>query len=196
MYKVYKSLIQSLQDIKLGKVGVIPTDTLYGLVASVNHPEAIHRVYALKSREQKPGTLIADSINQLVDLGLKRRYLLAVERYWPGAVSVIIPTGQNLEYLHQGKYSLAIRIPDNKELRRLLGQTGPLLTTSANMSGEHPANNIVEAQQIFEGKVDFYVDGGPILRQPSTVIRIIDDAVEILRHGKVKINEQNGEIIA
>ncbi|HVX48124.1 MAG TPA: L-threonylcarbamoyladenylate synthase [Candidatus Saccharimonadales bacterium] len=174
-----------------GAVGVIPTDTVYGLVARVADKQAVERLYKAKSRENKPGTLIAADLDQLEDLGLKHRYLKAVEDFWPGAISVIIPCADPaLAYLHRGKMSLAVRIPDNKKLRDFLQATGPLLTSSANHPGEPPATNIAEAKEYFGDTVDFYVDGGDLSdHQPSTIIRIVDDAIEIVRQGTVKIDE-------
>lgn len=171
-------------------VGIIPTDTVYGLVARAADPEAVNRLYGLKKREAKPGTIIASSIEQLEGLGLKHRYLKAVEQFWPGAVSVIIPvTNPELKYLHQNKMSLAVRLPDNKELKKLLQQTGPLLTSSANKPGEPTAVTISEAKAYFNDLVDFFVDGGDLSkREPSTIVRIIDDAVEVVRQGEVKID--------
>ena len=195
MPKDFISIEEAYKTILNGGVGVLPTDTLYGLVAKANNADAVSRLYALKDRENKPGTVIAQNIDQLVELGLKRRYLRAVNKYWPGPVSVIIPTGPNLSYLHQGKFSLAVRIPNDPNLTKLLSVTGPLLTTSANAPGKPPATNIDEAKQYFGNKVDFYVDGGPNNGQPSTVIRVVDDVIEILRQGKTRINEQTGEVI-
>lgn len=180
--------------IKNGEVGVLPTDTLYGLVAKASDEEAVFKLYGLKSRNKKPGTLIANSIEQLVELGLKKRYLTTVENYWPGAVSVVIPTGEVLRYLHQGKQSLAVRIPKDKELTKLLTKTGALLTSSANLPGEEPATTLQEAKAYFGDKLDFYVDGGELNGAPSTVIRVVDDVVEVLREGRVKINEA-GEVL-
>jgi tRNA threonylcarbamoyl adenosine modification protein (Sua5/YciO/YrdC/YwlC family) len=173
-----------------GAVGVLPTDTVYGLVCRANDEMAVKRLYDLKSREGKPGTIIAASIGQLETLGLKRRYLKAVEQFWPGAVSVIIPCGPELEYLHEGVSSLAVRIPDDKNLHKLLEQTGPLLTSSANHPGEPVAMTVEAAKKYFGVSVDFYEDGGDLSgRQPSTIIRIVDDAIEIIREGAVKIKE-------
>lgn len=173
-------------------VGVIPTDTVYGLAARAGDTGAVTRLYRLKQRENKPGTLIAANIDQLVDLGIKRRYLQPVEAYWPGPISVVIPTSDPaLEYLHQGKGSLAVRIPDDKELCGLLTHTGPLLTSSANQPGEPPANTIAEAKTYFGDTVNFYGDGGDLsARQPSTIIRIVDDAIEVLRQGAIEIKEE------
>src|ERR1700694_5603971 len=106
-----------------GSVGVIPTDTVYGIVARAEDREAVKRLYALKARENKPGTIIAADMAQLEELGFKHRYLKAVEQYWPGALSVIVPLSDpNLAYLHQGKMSVAVRLPDNVPLNKMLKQ--------------------------------------------------------------------------
>jgi L-threonylcarbamoyladenylate synthase len=187
-------LVQNYDEIiKLiasGAVGVLPTDTVYGLVCSVRLPDSVQRLYDLKHREHKPGTIIAANIDQLIELGLKRRYLMPLANYWPGAVSVVIPCGEELEYLHQGIGSLAVRIPDVERLQKLLEQTGPLLTSSANLPGEPTAVTVDQARQCFDGRADFYIDGGDLSgRAPSTIVRVVDDAIEVLRQGAVTIAE-------
>jgi len=174
---------------KTAAIGVIPTDTVYGLVARAADQAAVGRLYELKKREAKPGTIIAASLEQLEQLGLKHRYLKAVEQFWPAAVSVIIPTSDpKLDYLHQGTMSLAVRLPASPELQKLLAVTGPLLTSSANPPGEPTAVTITQARGYFGDQVDFYVDGGDLsARQPSTIIRVVDDAIEVLRPGAVPI---------
>lgn len=184
---VYNDVFNQLQP--AGALGVIPTDTVYGVVAQAADSAAVTRLYEVKDREHKPGTIIAASIDQLESLGLKRRYLTAVSQFWPGAVSVIIPCGPELEYLHQGKQSLAVRIPGNIELRQLLEQTGPLLTSSANHPGQPTAVTVNQAKSYFDDNIDFYVDGGDLSdHQPSTIIRIIDDEIEVIRNGAGIIN--------
>lgn len=175
---------------KPGAIGVIPTDTVYGVVARASDMAAVNRLYELKKRNAKPGTLIAASLSQLEELGLKHRYLKAVEQYWPGAISVIIPVADpSLKYLHQGKMSLAVRIPDDQELLKLLEQTGPLLTSSANHPGEPTATTMLQAKKYFSENVDFYIDGGDLSKNlPSTIIQILDDAVDVIRPGAVKID--------
>jgi len=187
-------IFNSLQDeelvvaLKGGAVGVAPTDTIYGLVALANNESAVARLYTVKHREHKPGTLIAANVEQLVELGLKRRYLKAVEHLWPDRLSVIIPTGDALDYLRQGVPGLAVRVPKDENVQALLLKTGPLLTTSANMPGDPPASTLAEAQKYFNGQLDFYVDGGDLSgRPPSTVVRVVDDAIEVVRQGAVKI---------
>jgi len=190
-------LLNSLEDkriyelLKKGAVGILPTDTVYGVVCVASNPEAVAKLYLLKQRHgEKPGTVIAASVKQLVELGVTYRYLKAVEQFWPNPISVIIPIHQPLEYLAQGLSSLPFRVVGDKRLAKLLEQTGPLLTTSANQPGEVPASDIVDAQQYFGDRVDFYVNGGNLSdRQASTIIRVVDDAIELIRVGAVKIDE-------
>lgn len=186
MTSVFNDIVDSklLQLIAGGSIGVLPTDTLYGVVCSASNKRAVTRLYALKSRERKPGTIIAANIDQLVALGIKKRYLKAVEHYWPGPVSIVVPTETSMNYLDQGLGTLAVRVVVPSPLAELLLSCGPLLTSSANMPGLEPANAIVQANDYFGEKVDFYVDGGDLsTRQPSTLIRIFDDTVEVLRQG-------------
>jgi L-threonylcarbamoyladenylate synthase len=191
------SLNEAAGRLAEGQVGIIATDTLLGIVCQAKNKTAVTRLYGAKSRENKPGTLIAADIDQLVDIGIKRRYLTAVAHYWPNPISIVLPcTDAELEYLHQGKQSLAVRIPALETLRQLLYATGPLLTSSANMPGMPPARTFEEAEQYFKDAVDFYaqpIDGST--NQPSTVIRILDDAVAVLRQGSVKIDPATGAIL-
>jgi tRNA threonylcarbamoyl adenosine modification protein (Sua5/YciO/YrdC/YwlC family) len=172
-----------------GEIAIIPTDTVYGVVARAADPQAVARLYQLKHREGKPGTLVAANISQLVDLGIARHYLTSAEVFWPGAVSVIIPCDQTLFYLHQGTDSLAIRIPNDARLRELLQQTGTLLTSSANQPGDPPATTITEAKAYFGDQVDWYEDGGVVNREPSTVIKFVNNAIEVMRLGAVQFDE-------
>lgn len=174
---------------KQGEIAIIPTDTVYGVVARAADPQAVARLYKLKHREGKPGTLVAASVSQLVELGVTSDYLTTAENLWPGAVSVIVPCDQNLFYLHQGTDSLAIRIPDDARLLELVQQTGPLLTSSANQPGEPPATTIAEAKAYFGDQVDWYEDGGVVNRDPSTVVKIVNNAIEIVRLGAVKFDQ-------
>jgi len=189
--QVFDSLDDSevVRILKKGGVGIIPTDTVYGLVCCAADETAVARLYKLKHRENKPGTVIAAKLQQLIDLGIRARYVKAVEQFWPNPLSVVVPV-ESLAYLHGGKFSLAVRIPKHETLQKLLLQTGALLSSSANQPGEQPATNLAEAQKYFGESVDFYVDAGHTIKPiPSTIIRIVDDAIEIIREGAVTINE-------
>jgi L-threonylcarbamoyladenylate synthase len=180
----------AIKILLVGGVGIMATDTVYGLTARADNPGAVKRLYALKHRERKPGTIIAASIQQLLDLGIQKTYLDQVKQWWPNPLSIVIPTGANLFYLHQGLDSLPFRIPKDEKLRAILEQTGPLATSSANRPGEPNSEDITQAWNYFEGSVDFYVDGGDLSgRVPSTIIRLTDDGkIETLRQGAVEIS--------
>lgn len=181
--------------ITAGAVAVLPTDTVYGLVCSAANPAAIARLYGLKDRHQNPGTVVAASVEQLVKLGIPLKYLRAVEHYWPNPISIEMPVGPILTEIHQGKGRFAVRIPSHQGFRQLLELTGPLVTTSANQPGEPVALNMAQAQDYFGNSVDFYVDGGDLSHhKPSTIIRIVDDAVDVVREGAVAI-DSSGQII-
>jgi len=193
--KVYKNLDEVADLLQSGAVGVVPTDTLYGLVAKADDQAAVARIHELKERTGKPGTIIAANIDQLVGIGMKARYLKAVEHFWPNPISVLIPCVE-LGWLHHGLGSVPARIPSNKNVHDFLKKTGPLQTSSANLTGQPCAQTIEEAKEYFEDRVDFYVDGGDLnSREPSTVIRVVDDTVEVVREGAVKINEAGRIII-
>jgi L-threonylcarbamoyladenylate synthase len=177
-----------IELLKHGAVGVLPTDTVYGLVCRAQDQEAVKRLYQLKDRQNMPGTLIAANIDQLVSLGIKPRYLKAVQQFWPGPISV--ETVHDITYLSQGTGRQAIRIPDYPDLLNLMTLVGPLQTTSANAPGMPTAENFSQAVEYFHDKIDFYVDIGDLgERLPSTVIRIVDGVIDVVRPGAVKFDE-------
>lgn len=186
--------IASLSDPRLidmlqaGAVGVMPTDTIQGIVAKASDPVAVAKLYRIKHREGKPGTIIAANIGQLQSLGLTSEHLQHAASLWPNPVSVIIPASASLAYLHQDKGSLAVRIPSDAAIHQLLLYTGPLLTSSANMPGAAPATTTAEAEAYFGKQVDFYVDGKPSQSKPSTIVRFSEAGViEVLREGALKL---------
>ncbi len=179
---------EAIASLLNGGVGVLPTDTLYGIVARAADKQAVQRMYALKSREHKPGTVIAANVSQLVDLGIDKAHLRRVEKWWPGSLSVETPLGAELNYLHQGTGRQGFRVVDNAWVRGILEKTGPLVTSSANLAGKPPAQTIEDAYHSFGSSIDFYVDGGNLAgRKPSTIARLTDKGIEIIRQGAVII---------
>lgn len=174
-------------------VGVMPTDTVYGLVTSALDEKAVSKIYKIKKRdEHKPFIILIASIKdlELFEIKLERKILNLLKKIWPNKVSIILPCKKKkFFYLHRGKGSLAFRMPKSKKLQNILIKTGPLASTSANLQGQEPAKNIKEAQKYFINKVDFYVDGGELKNSPSTIVSIKGNRFIVIREGSVKIDK-------
>ena len=184
--KIFKSFTPEVVEIlKKGGIGIIPTDTIYGIVGQLFNQAAVERICDVKDRPtDKPvGTiLLADS--EQIEGYVPASDLLRAEVYWPGPTSVILNLGNKLAYAHRGLNSLPFRIPNVPGLLTLLKQTGPLATTSANVASRPTASTVEEAMGIFRESVDFYVDGGDLSGRPaSQIIRFKGDDVEVLRGG-------------
>jgi L-threonylcarbamoyladenylate synthase len=171
--------------LRRGAVGVLPTDTVYGVVTSIGHPSSIERLYQLRQRQSIKGciTLIADAEQIADQLYWQAGDRELMEKYWPGPVSIVLPVSeQTPAYLHPVDATLAFRMPARDDLRTLLEQVGPLFAPSANPANEQPATTLVQAQRYFGDSVDFYVDGGDLsANRPSTLIHQKDGQVEVLR---------------
>lgn len=163
--------------LKNGGVGVLPTDTLYGLVGSAFSKKAVARLYALKKRNpKKPFVVLIAAVSDLKRFGVAvpGRHEDFLRRVWPGPVSVILPCKRNsFQYLHRGSGAIAFRLPKSVRLRRLIQKTGPLVAPSANPEGKEPARTIREARAYFGARVDFYLDGGALFGEPSTLVKIL-----------------------
>jgi len=173
-------------------VGIIPTDTLYGLVGRAQDRETIERIYRLKGRQpNKPLIVLISSLDDLAKFKVKAdaKTKKVLKKYWPGKISVILPCPhQEFEYLHRETKTLAFRLPDYPELTHLITQTGPLVAPSANPEGLPPAKTLSEARNYFGDKLDFYVDAGRLDSLPSTLISVTEKGIKVLREGAVKIN--------
>jgi tRNA threonylcarbamoyl adenosine modification protein (Sua5/YciO/YrdC/YwlC family) len=179
--------LQAITRLKRGEVGIMPTDTVYGLVTLAANPRSVARMYHLKSRNRKPGTLIAASPQQLVALGVAQSDINKVAQWWPNPLSAVLDMLGN-DYLHQGVGNIAMRVVADPAVKALLEQTGPLITSSANLPGQPEATTIAEAYAYFGDTIDFYVDGDTIANKiPSTIIRPSADGIEVLRQGDIHI---------
>ena len=162
--------------IRQGNVGVVPTDTLYGLLASAHNKKAVERVYGLKGRSpEKKFIILISSIEELssFSITLTEEQREVIGRFWPGPVSIVLQGG------------IAFRLPDDAKLISFLKESGPCIAPSANPEGLQPAETIEEARKYFGDKVDFYMDGGKLSGMPSTLIALDEKGVvTILREGK------------
>jgi len=176
--------------LKEGGVVLLPTDTIYGLSASVYDARAVERIYELKGRSGKsPFIVLISGIDDLKIFGIiltsKKRSIL--ERNWPAKISFILPVARGYKHISRGAGSIAFRMPNDEELLSLLRSTGPLVSTSANPSGQPPAQSVSEARQYFADKLDYYEDGGEIFSEPSTLVNLLNDIPIVLRQGSTAL---------
>jgi len=175
-----------------GGVVVIPTDTMYGVVARASDKQAVERVYQIRGRTpEKPCIMLVAGRRQITDTGLwTAAHKQLADTYWPGALSLVAPTAATEPYLHRGTHTLAYRMPNRDDLRRLLTNTGPLIAPSANPEGHPPSITLLEAQAYFGDKVDGYVDGGTLAGDtPSTVAGVVNNEIHVFRQGALYVNQ-------
>lgn len=177
--------------LKKGGIAVIPTDTIYGIVGSALVPQTVEKIYDLRQRNKnKPMIILIHSIKDLAmfNIKLKPKDRKILENLWPGKISIILDCpSKNLRYLHRGTKSLAFRIPEKKDLKKLLSFTGPLVAPSANIEGKPPAKTVFEAKKYFGNKIDFYVDAGKLDSQPSTLVALKNGNIIVKREGAYKL---------
>ena len=174
-----------------GSLAIFPTDTLPALSS---YPKHSKKIWTLKKRPlNKPLILMGGCLGDLFEFvhpsaiedGLKMAQI-----YWPGALTIILPTIGNLsQYLNCNSNSVGFRVPDLRLARELLLKTGPLATTSANISGQSPVKNALEASVTFPeipilGPVPWPKTSG----MASTIIEWKEGSWKLLRHGSVVLN--------
>lgn len=198
----FKEADRIAELLKAGKIGVMPTDTIYGIVGSALNPDTVEEIYTLRKREKdKPFIILISSIEDLkkFDVFLTKEQRDFLEKNWPNPLSVVLSVRSGrFQFLHRGKNSLAFRMPNNGRLLALLKQTGPLVAPSANLAGAKPVEETEEAKKYFGDKVSFYCLGGkmnkflasPIKSKPSTIIQLYEDGTRIiLRQGNFQMEK-------
>ncbi|MFL6248338.1 MAG: L-threonylcarbamoyladenylate synthase [Thermoanaerobaculia bacterium] len=169
-----------------GAVVLMPTDTVYGLHALALDDAAVARVAEIKGREEaKPFIVLAASMDQLKPLGISagRNELKALELLWPAPLTAILPLDAPIA-ASRGGNTLAIRIPALDWLRELVARTGPLVSTSANRSGEPPVESPEMLARELQERFDGIVDGGERSGEPSTIVDLTSAEPHILRAGE------------
>jgi L-threonylcarbamoyladenylate synthase len=175
-----------------GGIAVIPTDTIYGIVARALDREAVERLFALRRESpQKPFVILIDSVSRLKEFGVttNARQRTFLKRVWPGKVSVVFSCPRKkFSYLHRGAETLAFRLPNKRSLRAILQTVGPLAAPSANPEGKKPAETIAEAKRYFGDRVDAYVGAGRLGGKPSTLVSLAGSSPKLLRRGAVRVS--------
>ena len=178
----------ALNSLDAGDLVVIPTDTVYGIAASLT-PAAIEKVFAVKGRpHDKPLPVLGAFVHQLGQVAaFDDRARRLAEAYWPGPLTLVLPrsAGFEIDLGRSADASVAIRVPHHPLARLVLQRSGPLAVTSANLSGEAPATTVDEARAWLGDRVTIYLDGGRCEgTKPSTVLSLTDGP-DLLRAGPI-----------
>ncbi len=166
-----------------GAVVLMPTDTIYGLHAVEANGAAVARIVEMKGRdENKPFIVLASSVSQFPDLGITAppEIVNALDSIWPAPLTAIVPRGPG---------TVAVRIPALEWLRSLIERTGPLVSTSANRSGEPSIDRPAALARGLQNRLDI-VDGGPRRGEPSAILDLTAPEPRFIREGDASFTQK------
>jgi len=174
-----------------GGLVALPTDTVYGVGASIRHPDAVRALFRLKHRpDSVPLPILVDDLTQIERLSVPwpdiARRLSVV--YWPGPLTIVVRVPESLAALIGSANATAgFRIADDAVLRDILARTGPLALSSANEHGEAPCHSAAEVVHAFAGRdeLEGVVDGGERMDRVSTVVDLSETPWRLVREGAV-----------
>ena len=181
-----------------GGVIAFPTDTLYGLGCSLFDVAAVEMVARLKRRDLSLAviSLIQDR-SQVYGLAAEASPVAGrlMELFWPGALSLIFKAAVVIPPPVRGAGgTVALRCPKDTLCQMLLGRIGgPVVSSSANLTGQRPAETAEEVIRIFGNQVDLVIDGGPRRGPPSTLVDVSGPRPRLLRHGAVDVVAELGD---
>lgn len=173
------SIEEAAQSILKGEVVAVPTETVYGLAASIRRRKAIEKIFSLKGRPVDNPLIV--HVSTYVQLKRLTKSIPStfqkIKSFWPGPLTVVLPANKRAvpKIVRAGLDTVAIRMPDHFLLYKLIMKTGPLAAPSANLSGRPSPTKVRHIYQ--DLGMDFPVlKGGPCLHGvESTVIRLLDD---------------------
>ena len=191
-----------IKILKEGKIAIIPTDTTYGIVGDATNDEAVKKIFQVKKRDLSKAMPILVSDKEML-----KRYVTniseleqeIIDKYTPGKLSILLPKNDQVsKYVSPNPY-VAIRIPDNEFLKELLTKLDrPIVATSANISGIDVISSLDELEHELKNEIDYIYDGGKLTTVPSTLIKIENEKITILREGEIanKIKKEFANYIA
>ena len=184
-----RDLKKAADIIKRGGIVIYPTETVYGIAASIFSDKALKRVFEVKKRlPDKPVSVAVSSfkmMDELVYIGENERHF--IKKFLPGPVTVILRKKKAVpDILTPGMELVGIRYPAHKLATGFIELAGvPVTSTSANISGEVPPARVEEIKIC----ADYIIDGGECKGEPSTVVDLVN--LKIVRKGA-----KYGEVLA
>ena len=187
------AVLQAVRALAQGQPVGIPTDTVYGLAADPFVPGATDRIFAAKRRPRDVSlpVLVGGAEQALaMSTAVPELALRLMERYWPGALTLILPARAGLGAdLGEDEATLGVRSPDHPVPQALCAAAGPLATTSANRHGEPTLTTAAEVAEVFGDAVPVVLDGGTCRGSPSTVVDCTGTEPKLLREGRIPWSE-------
>jgi tRNA threonylcarbamoyl adenosine modification protein (Sua5/YciO/YrdC/YwlC family) len=171
-----------------GDIIAYPTDTYYGLGCDLLNIKAIKRLYAIRGLdERRPLSTIFRDLKDISTYAILTDFAFQVlKTSLPGAYTFILNAKRIIpRLLMTPKKEVGIRMPDHPvplALVKLIER--PLINTSAKVPGGQILSDPREIERLFKGSVKLVIDGGIIVGEPSTVISLVDDKVNVLREGR------------
>lgn len=193
--KIYdKSEIDTIAlELKNGKVIAFPTDTVYGVSVIYDDLVALENLKRAKGRpETKPIPTMVASLEQIRKIALvDDRALKVIKSFMPGAITIILPKKDEVsDYITNGKKTIAIRMPNDDFILKLIDKCGrPLLVSSANLSGGDNSFTTNDVLAQLDGRIDGVVEGTAGGKLASTIVDLTDDNITILREGPISYEE-------
>jgi L-threonylcarbamoyladenylate synthase len=185
-------LIKYLKD---GKIIITPTDTIYGIMADACNDDAVQKVYEAKKRGyDKPLLMLVNGLEMLEQYVLPLDDLTKslIKDYWPGPLTILFKKNDNVsKYVTNNEY-VGIRYPDNDIIKEILDEfKKPVVSTSANISDSDVITEVSMVPDELLEKIDYVLDGGKLSNVSSTLIKIEDNKITILRDGILSDNIRN-----
>lgn len=178
-----------VQVVAGGGILVYPTDTIYGIGCDALNRDAVRRVYEIKRRpESKPMIVLIHAIGalELLAAPISPHVAELLAACWPGPLTVILrANADRVPWLAGASGTVGVRLPAHPFCRRLMEASGaPLLSTSANLSGEEYAGDIGVLARVFGAEADLLVDAGALpASPPSTIVDCSGTTPVLVREG-------------
>lgn len=188
-----KSLTEALETLTAGGIVAFPTDTVYGLGAMVHDVKAVSSLHVVKGGllERAIPVLIGDfsQINR-VAMGTNHIVRCLAEKFWPGALTLVVPRHPMIPDSVSYLPTVGVRIPNLESTRELLRLTGPLAVTSASIAGQPSPSTVAGVEMQLGGKIPLILDGGVTPGGvPSTVVDCTGPVPRILREGPISLEQ-------
>jgi len=185
------------EQIKKGALIIYPTDTVYGIGASIQSEEALIHLYQAKSRNfSSPLIALVDSVERISEIAYidsKKEFLEKLsQKFWPGGLTIILSAKDCVpKIMISGGNTVGVRIPNHEVALKIIRAAGGILpTTSANISGEATPSSYQELSEAIKQKADIVIDGGVCpVGEASTILDFTKDSIQILRLGAITKEE-------